>query len=424
MHAILTEYGARNRNYQAAGHPPIQAEHKRCDVDRVPNHISAHFDIESSATHTSISPGESPPQLETNALLLEGKAPPPNFDHASVHVSRLQGSVMARNYSTGTSLLFAVKAGYLKDLSRLLDSDAAAEMCGAPHTSALHEAAAADRVEAVNLLLDRGFDIDLRRNRPSHVRGLAGQRATALHVAVACNCTAVIKLLIRRGADLLAKDASGKTPLHTAVGYRQVAALRILSSNMNEADLDVSDMAGNTALGTICTSLSGHAESMAMVQALLSSGAKPFTEFYKFATSKLHLIPSLLDSHEPRERQATWTRELDKCLDSWICDRLPPRQSVFEDILFNAVCTLLQYGKDSDFINDVEFRLPIGPEYVACRECLQQYTVAIITVDAPTEPIIKLVHQRETETPKQPRESFKPERPSTQRHKLSSWFRR
>lgn len=320
---------------------------------------------------------ESDLQLEMNGLSLAKSALPKDTVHALARVSHYRESAAVdhadedganedhidedhtdqdhtdedhtdedyadKGHSYMAPLLVAAKAGNVEDVLRLVDSDAAAEMCGAPITSALHEAAVADRVEVINLLLDRGFDVNLRRGG-SYTRLVIGREATALHLAAAYGRLAVIKLLIRRGANLLAKDAKDRTPLHAAATWGQVAALRLLVSGMMKAGLRVGDIAGNTALEYICTSWSCAKESPTMVQILLNSGAKPFLTFKYFASNKLYLIPLLLHHHEPKERLAIWTRALDHCLDSLIAGfQWTEFWSTF--VLSDAVRTLLQYGK-------------------------------------------------------------------------------
>ena len=80
----------------------------------------------------------------------------------------------------------------------------------------LHRAARDNKGPAViELLLDRGADISAR-----------GGGGTPLHVAAAFNEEpAVIKLLIDRGADINARGVDGVTPLHLATGNNKEAAV-------------------------------------------------------------------------------------------------------------------------------------------------------------------------------------------------------
>lgn len=104
--------------------------------------------------------------------------------------------------------------------------------------SALHLAAFSGVPAAVQLLLDRGAEINARarskfKNTPLQAALLAGQLATA-------------KLLLERGADPLVRQAHGFTPLHEAavLGRRDLVDL-LLSAG---AELDARANDGRTAV--------------------------------------------------------------------------------------------------------------------------------------------------------------------------------
>jgi ankyrin repeat protein len=109
----------------------------------------------------------------------------------------------------------------------------------------LYEAVKYDRREIVKLLLDRGYDADLRRaarvpgyqngtplfaaatwgrvemaelliSRGAKVNAKAGHGYTALHDAVTFNQPEMVELLLKHGADINAKTADGKTPVDCA----------------------------------------------------------------------------------------------------------------------------------------------------------------------------------------------------------------
>ncbi len=65
-----------------------------------------------------------------------------------------------------------------------------------------------DAITAIQLLLDRGLDVNAQAN----------DGRTALHGAALQGYDEVIKFLTSKGADLNAKDKKGFTPLDTALG--------------------------------------------------------------------------------------------------------------------------------------------------------------------------------------------------------------
>ena len=69
---------------------------------------------------------------------------------------------------------------------------------------------------------------------------------TALHYAAANNATAVLQLLIEKGVDLEAVDKYGWTALHHAAAKNHTAVLQLLIEE--RADLGAVDNNGNTAL--------------------------------------------------------------------------------------------------------------------------------------------------------------------------------
>lgn len=179
-----------------------------------------------------------------------------------------------------TQFVIAAYRGDTTELSRLLDSGAAvnarylrgAEAFAADHLfmlvctqswTALHAAALKGRVEIIQLLLDRGANMEASDEfggtpllyacgTPIHpggdenaaktliVRGanvnarylatgpplIAG--SSALHCAAASGKTGVVQALIAAGAKVNAVDQLGRTPLDVAVEYDELAAAKVL----------------------------------------------------------------------------------------------------------------------------------------------------------------------------------------------------
>jgi ankyrin repeat protein len=118
------------------------------------------------------------------------------------------------------SFLEACGVGDTQEIARQLKRDPKLATSWTPFGwSALHLAAFSGVPGAVQLVLDRGADIDARahskfKNTPLQAALLAGQLATA-------------RLLLERGADPLVRQALGFTPLHEAalLGRRDLVDL-------------------------------------------------------------------------------------------------------------------------------------------------------------------------------------------------------
>lgn len=102
------------------------------------------------------------------------------------------------------------------------------------------------------------------------------ERSTPLHAAVIFKNEDVVRILIENGADVLAKDASGQTPLHSSAkrgnGYRDLTELLIFEHkrthpNDTERFLEIKTNNGDTPLILAARS------SRTVSQLLLSHGA-------------------------------------------------------------------------------------------------------------------------------------------------------
>uniref|UniRef100_A0A8D0CPF8 Protein phosphatase 1 regulatory subunit 12A n=1 Tax=Sander lucioperca TaxID=283035 RepID=A0A8D0CPF8_SANLU len=91
---------------------------------------------------------------------------------------------------------------------------------------------------------------------------------TALHVAAAKGYVEVLKLLIQTGYDVNIKDYDGWTPLHAAAHWGKEEACRILVEN--QCDMDLINKMGQTALDVADEDVLGYLEELQKKQNLVS----------------------------------------------------------------------------------------------------------------------------------------------------------
>ena len=82
----------------------------------------------------------------------------------------------------------------------------------------LHEVALKNHTSVIQLLLDRGADINARD----------AENQTALHKAAWNNCTSAMRLLLDRGADPNARNLANQTPLDLARWRNHQEAIDLL----------------------------------------------------------------------------------------------------------------------------------------------------------------------------------------------------
>uniref|UniRef100_A0A8C6ID32 Protein phosphatase 1 regulatory subunit n=1 Tax=Mus spicilegus TaxID=10103 RepID=A0A8C6ID32_MUSSI len=92
---------------------------------------------------------------------------------------------------------------------------------------------------------------------------------TALHVAAAKGYTEVLKLLIQAGYDVNIKDYDGWTPLHAAAHWGKEEACRILVDNL--CDMETVNKVGQTAFDVADEDILGYLEELQKKQTLLQS---------------------------------------------------------------------------------------------------------------------------------------------------------
>ncbi|XP_072233818.1 protein phosphatase 1 regulatory subunit 12A isoform X3 [Leuresthes tenuis] len=95
---------------------------------------------------------------------------------------------------------------------------------------------------------------------------------TALHVAAAKGYVEVLKLLIQAGYDVNVKDYDGWTPLHAASHWGKEEACRVLVENL--CDMDLINKMGQTAFDVADEDVLGYLEELQKKQNLLMSEKK------------------------------------------------------------------------------------------------------------------------------------------------------
>ncbi|KAI9826793.1 MAG: hypothetical protein M1819_007264 [Sarea resinae] len=122
--------------------------------------------------------------------------------------------------------------------------------------TALHKAAFYGHKLVVNVLLEKGADIDAR----------SSDELTALHLAARKGNESVVRLLVEKGADLDARDITGRSSLHLAADQGHYAIVQYLLDK--GVDIDLADVFGNTMLH-----LASEQGNAAVAQMLLEEGA-------------------------------------------------------------------------------------------------------------------------------------------------------
>jgi ankyrin repeat protein len=190
---------------------------------------------------------------------------------------------------TVTALIAAVRAGNRTEIEQqIAASPEVVKGKDAGGSTALHHAAGYGPIGNLQLLIDKGADVNApnrRRSTPLHwaihdeakvrlllskganVNAKQAQGRTPLYLAAMLgNGVPTMRLLLSGGADPNLATANGQTPLIMAAQRGNVEGLRLLIKH--RADVTAKDGAGETALMFACTS--GNADA---VQLLIEQGA-------------------------------------------------------------------------------------------------------------------------------------------------------
>ncbi|KAG6991162.1 hypothetical protein G7Y79_00056g090430 [Physcia stellaris] len=222
--------------------------------------------------------------LERGAYLLGNP-----YGETSLHVAAKYGSadvvkrlldrgadIMARNSSGYTPLHDAAMEGSSEIVSMLLDSGSDVNITSNEYgETPLHIAVNNQDIETTVVLLKHGASLSARdreENTPIHFAARYGSDDildkllnyveqpsdidlydgggnTALHIAVQSSSSTKVAALLEKQADLLVKNAIGRTPIHSAAQYGTPEILDLLLGYVKQTcDLDLRDKDGNTAL--------------------------------------------------------------------------------------------------------------------------------------------------------------------------------
>ncbi len=172
--------------------------------------------------------------------------------------------VEALNVKGETPLFLAAALGHADCVYLLLASGAKPNVqVGLNETTPLLEVAAKGPIEILQLLLDAGADPNLANSWGE----------TPLHVVAKVDwlrAGASARLLVGHGANLLARDLRGYTPLHFAGVTNNLALIRLYAEM--KMDLSVPDVVGSTPLDVAMG-----ADSDVAADLLFRLGARPAT---------------------------------------------------------------------------------------------------------------------------------------------------
>ena len=144
------------------------------------------------------------------------------------------------------------------------------------------QAAVFGDVSTVEMLLDKGVDIQVQTSRYRHWGD------TALHLASSLGNEKTVQFLLSKGADVHAKDGFGETALHRAAISSNNRVIELLLEH--GADIDLKQLMGRTALMEAATH--GHQDT---VQLLLDQGANIESECSYGWTAILY---AAIDGHQ------------------------------------------------------------------------------------------------------------------------------
>ena len=177
-------------------------------------------------------------------LLLLDQGINPDSGHADEHIG------------LPTPLCLASRCGHIEIVQLLLDRGADIEARDSNRYTPLCLASRWRHIKIVQLLLDRGADIEAR----------ASDNRTPLCLASWCGHIEIVQLLLDRGADIKARDSDRRTPLYLASSGGHIEIAQLLLDR--GADIEARDSDNRTPL---C--LASRYGYIKIVQLLLDRGA-------------------------------------------------------------------------------------------------------------------------------------------------------
>jgi ankyrin repeat protein len=175
---------------------------------------------------------------------------------------------------SGELLCRAVEGGNLDIVTDLLREGFDASFADpATGLTALHVAAQKDFGHIVQMLMERGADVN----------AIDDSGKTPAHMASATGCLDIVDMLHALGADLSAQDQDGASPLHMACRHGNLMVVERLLQIRSDLDLTCADHHGNTPLLRAC--IGGHED---VFNFLLDHGAS-VRDVNKFGNGGLHL---------------------------------------------------------------------------------------------------------------------------------------
>ncbi|KAJ8668248.1 hypothetical protein QAD02_009911 [Eretmocerus hayati] len=113
--------------------------------------------------------------------------------------------------------------------------------------TSLHLACIQNDMESINSAIDEMDTSPLDLNAPIRM-GL-----TILHIAARYNCERAVEFLLNLGADFLAQDTKGETPLHVAFRYRYDEVFQLIIKRVNSDSKNLCDSSGLSIFHLLCT---------------------------------------------------------------------------------------------------------------------------------------------------------------------------
>ena len=143
---------------------------------------------------------------------------------------KCNADVNSQNNHGSTPLLLASELGHPDVVQLLLDHNADLYLCDSDGDTPLHCAAVGGQLEVALLLLKLNVEVNSRNVEGSTPLHLASRGSRSLRKGSAV----VVRLLLDWGADVQARDLSGKTASEVARGPEQQDIIRLLSEHAAE----------------------------------------------------------------------------------------------------------------------------------------------------------------------------------------------